>query len=64
MVNIYLTYHAGLNKQINYSRGTRKLGKANQHAHRQSSGGRDLVRKVFLILLFIELCNSWFFCED
>ena len=61
MVNVYLTCHAGLKKQINSCSGMKLLKKANQHAHRQSSGERILIRKTFMVLLGEELLSSLIF---
>ena len=49
MVNVYLTCHAGLKKQNKLLQRNETRQMANQHAHRQSSGERILIRKTFVV---------------
>ena len=55
MVKSYKGVPRRLNNKRELQRRTKQLVEAIRHAHRQSSGGRDLVRIVFKVLLFIEL---------
>ena len=60
MANVYLTCHVGLKKQIKLLQQNETFQMANQHAHRQSSGERILIRKTINIPLFIEIRAPWF----
>ena len=64
MVNVLLNLPRRAKETNKLLQRNETLEMANQHAHRQSSGERILIRKTFMVLFLVELGVPWFFCGD
>ena len=64
MVKSYRVCPAGLNNKRELAAEPKYLVVAIRHAHRQSSGGRDLICIAFEVVFLVELGAPWFFFGD